>query len=298
MSEQTATTTNKPDLLDCDSLMLSSYLLHHRFEGDAVATASFLLEATSALPNAEAISAQFMGETDEKQPAKEEKSAAAAAAAAVVVDTSDLGNTLSDQHTISMTTPRGKFQMTLYEQGIRCINAKNQTLIVSPQAVERIVMFPKPEDCRATSKPSGGDMVLLCLHKETFTQFNDKTLTQVCFQLPKESPVKDDSSITWLHLLCSSLSNKQVAMVQNPKSPLGNRSRYAFKSHDEGNTSSTTAGMPYVQCYYGVKDGVLYPMQEGLLFFKYVLFVVCVCRCYCRVSHARSHILDFVIVII
>lgn len=271
MAEQTTeTTTNKPDLLDCDALMLSSYLLHHRFEGDAMKTAHFLLEATSTLPNAEEISAQLMGEQEVEEA--EEKNKEDVKEAALVEAASELGSALTEQCTVSMTTPRGKFQMTLYESGIRCVNVKNQVVLISPQAVERMVMFPKPEDCRSTAKPCG-DMVLLCLDKkDSSTQFNGKALTQLCLQLPKESPLKDDTSTSWLQVLCSSLSlnaKTQVAIVQNPKN-LKDRSRYAFKSHDEGTTSSTTAGMPYVQCYYGVKDGVLYPMQEGLLFFKCV----------------------------
>lgn len=252
------TTTTKPDLMDCDALMLSSYLLHHRFQGDAMATASFLLEATSTLPNAEEISAQLLGnEEEEEQQAKE--SAAS----------TDLGSALTNECTVSITAPRGKFQMTLYEQGIRFINSKNQVLTISPQAVQQLVLFPKPEDCRTTSKKPAGDMVLLCLQNDTTTLFNNKNLTQVCLQLPTEPP---SETSTWLHLFCSSLSlhpNKQVAIVVNPKTTNSNKSRqYSFQSHNEGTTSSTTAGMPFVQCYHGVNDGVLYPMQEGLLFFK------------------------------
>lgn len=282
MTEETTTTTATiiPDLLDCDALMLSSYLLHHRFDGDAMATATFLLEATSTLPNAEEISAHLMGtdqggEEDTKKPA-----------AAAIVNTDDLGNVLAEECTVSMTTPRGKFQMTLYEKGIRCVNAKNQILLVLPQYVERLVMFPKPEDCRATSKPSGGNMVLLCLDSISTLLFNDKALPQVCFQLPNKSP---NDTTSWIDLFCLSLSlsKKQVASVQNPKSRDENK-RHAFKSHDEGTTSSTTASMPFVQCYHGVKDGVLYPMQEGLLFFKYVCFDGHVRICFYSLTHSST----------
>jgi hypothetical protein len=53
-------------------------------------------------------------------------------------------------------------------------------------------------------------------------------------------------------------------------------SRYIFHSTTlEGttNSSSTTEGLPYVGCYKGFNDGALFPLREGLLFFKPPLFV-------------------------
>jgi hypothetical protein len=44
-----------------------------------------------------------------------------------------------------------------------------------------------------------------------------------------------------------------------------------FSSYQLSSQSSTTGGMPFVTCYHGVQDGVLFPMREGLLFYKYVL---------------------------
>jgi len=46
-----------------------------------------------------------------------------------------------------------------------------------------------------------------------------------------------------------------------------------FKSYQAPNISTTTSGMPFVSCYLGVNDGVLYPLQEGLLFFKPTRFL-------------------------
>ncbi|CAJ1951974.1 unnamed protein product [Cylindrotheca closterium] len=42
----------------------------------------------------------------------------------------------------------------------------------------------------------------------------------------------------------------------------------AFYSHIDIGTSTTTSGMPFVSCNRGVQDGVLYPLKQGLLFFK------------------------------
>jgi hypothetical protein len=277
----TAAATNKPDLLDCDPLMLSSYLLHHRFDGDAMATANFLLDATSTLPNAESLSAQkLLGSTTTNEEDEKINGMASAVSADTTTTTTafaDFGNALAPECAVSMTQPRGKFTMTIHENGIQFVNAKNQVVSILPGAVEYLVMFPKPEDCRATtmSKPSGGgDMVLLTFaNDDSVVSFNDKALPQVCFQMAREPPYHADET-TWLDLLWSSLSldKHQVAIVANPKFKTTRPSNgvYSFQSHDEGTTSSTTAGMPYVQCYHGVKDGVLFPMEQGLLFFKYV----------------------------
>jgi len=48
---------------------------------------------------------------------------------------------------------------------------------------------------------------------------------------------------------------------------------YAFRSDHNAAFSHTTGGMPFVKCYQGVNDGALYPLKEGLLFFKPPKFV-------------------------
>lgn len=113
--------------------------------------------------------------------------------------------------------------------------------------------------------------------------FHKKSLTQVCFALPSED---DLSKMTWIEVLCKSLAfqEKEVIMAQDCKG-------YTFEMFKEGNTSTTTGGMPFVQCYYGVKDGVLFPMKEGLLFFKNTtlgVFVHIVCISHIIVTHSLS----------
>jgi hypothetical protein len=224
-----------------------------------MATASFLLECTSTLPNAEAISAQLM--TEDNDDNKEEVTEKVETVNSPVIN---IGTVLTEACTVSMTTPRGKFQMSLYEGGIRFINAKGETIVIT--SAQRMVVFPKPEDCRRKSSCGAvNNMVLLCFDEvnNEVVLFQGKPLKQMCFQLPEEP----SNNTTWLTLeaMCSSLhiNRNDMIMAQNP-------SGYSFQSHTEGNTSTTTGGMPFVQCYYGVKDGVLFPMGEGLLFFKCV----------------------------
>lgn len=266
-----------PDLSVCDSLDLASYLLKHRFENDAMATTLFLLKCAETLPGAEAMSAQLLGNTNEnvEEEAKKEDQEPE-----TQVLEFDIGDALSEPLGASFTNPRGKLQLTFHKNGIHCKNVKDDQLIIASDSVERIIIFPKPEDCR-TASDKVGDMVLLCLSKkeQNAVSFKNKVLPQVCLQLPNIQPKllsKEDDETDWIELLVNSLHldpQHDVARVYNPILPLVKRGNgYTFESFDEGGTSTTTGGMPYVKCYKGVQDGALFPMEEGLLFFKPPMF--------------------------
>jgi hypothetical protein len=71
-----------------------------------------------------------------------------------------------------------------------------------------------------------------------------------------------DPTDAWGQLLHKALGGKLAQVLS------ANKNNHAFKSYQQPNTSTTTAGMPFVSCYLGVNDGVLYPLEEGLLFYK------------------------------
>jgi Histone chaperone Rttp106-like len=137
--------------------------------------------------------------------------------------------------------------------------------------------------------------------------FKGKRINYVCGSLPIEAPtrIQPPSSAhksalalptstqlndQYAAIFCESLgiSDKRIVRIHNPmfleehnrKSAAGTVDivkrmplKMEFKSHQESNTSSTTAGMPYVACYSGVNDGVLFPTKAGLLFYKPVQFI-------------------------
>ena len=79
----------------------------------------------------------------------------------------------------------------------------------------------------------------------------------------------NNNNIIWVH---SKMDNEQ----DEGNNSSHHHSRYIFHSTTlEGttNSSSTTEGLPYVGCYKGFNDGALFPLREGLLFFKPPLFV-------------------------
>ena len=152
-----------------------------------------------------------------------------------------------------------------------------------------------------------GNLVLLVLKKEEAdsVQFRGKSLKQICFQLPQSilpqsspsdgeesddgggmmvlEPVRErDIELEWVDLLGKTfgVQPEKVVLVSNSayltddgREERAYVGRYNFKSDETEGTSTTTAGMPYVKCYEGVNDGVLFPLEEGLLFFKPPKFV-------------------------
>lgn len=302
--------------------------------------ATFLLSCTSTLPNAEEISAQLLGGCDDDDDDEDEeiedangekrddsedtKQPAVASASIAAVAPQGAKSTLlqsiisSQPHPIVANTntdievscinPRGKFQLSLYKNGLVLTNPKKSNEEQIPISSDnmnnkQVIWFRKPEDYKkmkqfskngkGNNKGVPGHMVLICLEEEEGkgVMFRNKPLKQVCFQLPMyPSPSTvdgndgDNTQLTeenWWNGLTSSLfagskSGDSITRVhttiEKPEYMKGKSKSaggFVFKSEGEpGSGSTTTEGMPYVGCYHGFNDGALFPMKEGLLFFK------------------------------
>jgi hypothetical protein len=262
------------DLATCTSSALANYLIQHRFHSDPPQALSFLQAATKAVT----------------QHVKDQEAASESSQQRTI---EDLGAALlSTPLETSLITPRaGKFQIQLHERGLVATKlntnnaSPNNIQLVLPQgSVSHILLFPKPEDCKTIvannkkSKPPNAHLVLLRV--EPPLQFQNKSVNQVCFALSwnkAEGPTGPagetsgwkQATAAWRTLLSQSFggggggdkNNAVVAQVHpQPPSP--------FLSYQSSDQSTTTGGMPFVKCYHGVQDGVLYPLQEGLLFYK------------------------------
>jgi hypothetical protein len=277
-----------PNLAACTPETLFRWLLVNRFNNDEQAVQAFLTQAASTSSQARpaAVSSQ----------AKDGTPAPALSSSSLV----DLGESLIVKAVeVSCTTPRGKFQFDFCRQGIQCTDKKGNTMTIPAGAVEHCVIFPKPEDCQPVTRKNVvvTDQVLLVFNEDAMVTYKNsqKPLSQVCLALPADLPIwkkkhesddEDDDdddddgagldrTDQYTRLLAKSLSldmGTQIIRVANPAAPeqssMSTFWRYQFVSHQEQGTSTTTAGMPFVKCYAGVNDGVLYPLQEGLLFFK------------------------------
>jgi hypothetical protein len=267
-------------------------------QNDGMATTEFLLEGTSALPNAEAIAAHF---AESAEPDEDGVEGVKKEAVALVSSTSEgstptgskanqrnatLGKALYSPVKLSLTNPRGKFHVTFHAEGIHLTTIKNPIPLVIPAgSVRDIIVFPKPADCVPTCKTAKSPMMLLCFQDnsedETDGQvtFKDKPLSQLCFQVPTtvDKVLVDDESNkghnpteTWIRMICRSVRLERTKNVYEIHNPNGGKvtTQWSFKSYQDQNYASTASGMPYVNCYHGVQDGSLFPMKEGLLFFK------------------------------
>ncbi len=295
------------DLLSCQPEDLASHLLTHRFQNNAMDVASFLLTCTAALPNAEDISAQLMGgggddEDDGSAEAEDTESAAAAGTTKqeelstasnnnVTLDV--LGEPMASfSAQVSCINPRGRFLLSLHNNGLLLTNPKKEEeqITVTQDAVQNMIWFRKPEDYKSLKqlkegKPIPGHMVLLCL--EDGITFRNKALKQICFQLPSypapsaESTEDDHNEEDWYNGFSSLLSKtssitRVLAKMDKQSTNTAKRGGgYMFQAGEgaSGNTSSTTEGLPFVGCNKGFNNGALFPLREGLLFFKPPLFV-------------------------
>jgi hypothetical protein len=154
----------------------------------------------------------------------------------------------------------------------------------------------------AKQKKTGGNLVLLRLSSAISVPKHKSPTRQLCFALPADTKlgrpigpsllVQSSSSSSsssdttsddndndnnkqpteeWGKVLKQALGGRQQGTEEEQKESLVLaiiRPGIDFKSHQPNKSSSTTAGMPFVNCYLGVNDGVLYPLKEGLLFYK------------------------------
>ncbi len=297
------------DLLSCQPEDLASHLLTHRFQNNAMDVASFLLTCTAALPNAEEISAQLMGgagdDGDDGSAEAEDTESAAAAAGTTKQESSNdtasnnnvtldvLGEPMASfSAQVSCINPRGRFLLSLHNNGLSLTNPKKEEeqITVTQDAVQNMIWFRKPEDYKSLKqlkegKPIPGHMVLLCLGDGI--SFRNKALKQICFQLPSypapsaESTEDDHNEEDWYNGFSSLLSKTSSitrVLAKMDKQSTNNAKRgggYMFQAGEgaTGNTSSTTEGLPFVGCNKGFNNGALFPLREGLLFFKPPLFV-------------------------
>ena len=291
-SEEQKNVATMPNMETCTAKQLAEYLLKQRFNNDPNKTSAFLQETSKA------ISSVSGGTTT-------------TAGTAELVDSSlpaiDLGEPLlGEQLETSILVPRiGKFQIQFHKNGLLAKKVSDQSisLYVPSSNVKHVVIFAKPEDIRTicnvtkSKKPKAPNahMVLIQLSKPV--PFQNKEVHTVCFALswtkvdgptkPKllkeenngastekegrSSPGWEIATNEWRKsVLEHTFSNATFSQVcatpqQSQKQP--------FRSASDQGVSTTTANMPFVQCYHGVQDGILYPLEEGLLFFKPPKFI-------------------------
>ena len=175
------------------------------------------------------------------------------------------GNLLHTLSQIQCITPRGRFDVSIYEKGIILKNSKGDHCTVPPEIVSASVLFAKPDLYTRNIDDVKSKMLLLVLESEG-VKFKKGALHYLCFQAemkdmvslpaPNETTKSESTSVpapfpgpapaVYFPAICTSVSTTPIV-------PLG------FLS---------SKGLPFVQSYKGTQEGVLYPMTSGILFFK------------------------------
>ena len=283
---------------------LVDHLLMDRFHGDKAQTLVFLQQCQNVLEKEE--KGERLQRNIKQEPMEDETLSLHRE------PDQYLGEALLDEPVIvSAVSPRGKVSLQFYKGCLTATDVKTSTEVwrLSADQVAAVVVYPKPEDCKKALTKKSSDMVLLHVQGEPLTVRNQKKpVSQVAFALPTVLPVwkshrngdndviVQDATVAWNLVLEQTFQRRTSSAdeddVNNEKkkgtseassspSPLLLRVKHpevaapsAFTSYQEDRVSTTTGAMPFVSCYYGTKDGVLFPLKDGsLLFHKPPFFI-------------------------
>jgi hypothetical protein len=200
--------------------------------------------------------------------------------------------------------PRGRFTASLSSVGL-LLEGKQQNMFVPWSSVSHCACVPS----NATTKKEGEDLLALYLSEPI--KNGNKDIRSLLWNLSKSTGTKPLSAVyssssfegTESHVVTSlveQLVSKKIVLPQ----------RELFQS-------ILMQNKPYLRCYKGIQEGVLYPLKNGLLFVKPMLFIpaeevasltagrgggsgntryvdlqVCVLVCDCDMTHARIRLLS------
>lgn len=259
------------------------------------------------LPDLESISAQMTKETEEEaaiQKANDDLDLLGSKLNVIpnptLTTASEKSENTVEELEVSASSPRCKLKLCFHESGIVFSSPKDERITLQPTDVQHVIVFPKREDCPQPPKTNKegnfiiipGSYVLIILTPGS-VEFRNKKMEQICFQLPqhKSEPISNGENMTAQQLTKVCIDMFEQILVETIESCLHLHNRiyriynpkyhntemldtYVFRSDDGGAEKTIMNGaMPYIKCYSGVNDGVLYPMEQGLLFFKPPTFI-------------------------
>ena len=284
------------DLLTCSAKDLHSYLLTNRFDNDEEKTNAFLLEtiplsSISALQKSVETINNVLSETKNKIRMESHL-------ADELGDQEDHISTLEVQSRIA---PRGKFMMNTHTKGLSLFREfpnpeKNIHLILLRENIRYLILFPKPDDCRQNKKIVS-EMALFVLKEPipiligqyydnddeiqqkqsqqtpTISQPNQKKqkcVSQVCLQF------QPTDQTHFLEYKNEFMKWKEDFNTNVFTCYLDNSSNENVDDDDDDDDDkelvpyfeSENNQHPFVQCYHGINEGYLFPMMNGLLFFR------------------------------
>mmetsp|Transcript_7171 Transcript_7171/g.8236 ORF Transcript_7171/g.8236 Transcript_7171/m.8236 type:complete len:616 (-) Transcript_7171:77-1924(-) len=271
-------------LLEISAKDLVTYLLKNRFNNDTSLCSKFVTECALSLPDG--VVAEGLVDAKTSLPPPE---ILGEVLSSQVMKDGQVEETALESQVSCINPARFKSTLQCYTKGILFANPKGEHIFISGNmlAFNLIFVFPKPELCNQKSKGKKilpGRLILLPLKTSVaHPTIRNKELKQICFSLPTS---ESNEEKRWIESIQTSLSFEEtepsIVSVDYPsilKEKLKNgefaeahSNKYIFQSQSTA-ISSGQYKNPFAQCYFGINQGALFLLEEGLLFFKPPMFI-------------------------
>jgi hypothetical protein len=152
--------------------------------------------------------------------------------------------------------PRGKFEASLSESGL-FLNGNSGSCVVKWPQIDRIILLPNP----TPSKKDGEKFLFFLL--STPVAFKTKKQSILCWSLTNGGPSLQS------HYGPVHFTGKESEVVSGLTEALHSRPLCTPKR----TLFQTSTGQSFLRCYKGVQEGVLFPLEQGILFFKPSIFI-------------------------
>mmetsp|Transcript_4851 Transcript_4851/g.7382 ORF Transcript_4851/g.7382 Transcript_4851/m.7382 type:complete len:403 (+) Transcript_4851:51-1259(+) len=152
--------------------------------------------------------------------------------------------------------PRGRVDTTISDTGL-FMQTKTENCFIKWENVETSILLPSPNCAKKEGE------VLLFLHMRTPVVYKTKPLNIICWNLSNGG--KDyRAQFSLVHF-----TGKESVVVGGLVQALLGR------PHAKENAAlfQSSTGTSFLRCHKGVKEGVLFPLEVGILFFKPPLFL-------------------------
>lgn len=164
------------------------------------------------------------------------------------------GVNLLEKNDVQLYEPRGRMKLAITESHVS-IEGKQGTCLVPIQSVIHLISVPNS----TSAKKEGEELFAIILSEPV--SFNNKQLKQLLFNLSK-SPTQtitlsDGSSGLESDIIPSILAGITSLKIVKPQKEL-------FQSNIDTK--------PFLRCYKGTQEGALYPLKNGILFVKPMIF--------------------------
>lgn len=152
--------------------------------------------------------------------------------------------------------PRGKFEASFNETGLY-LTGNSGACVVHWAQIKHIILLPNP----TPSKKEGEKYLFLILSSPV--TFKTKNHFILCWSLPNGGPTLQAQygPVHFTGKASEVVSGLSEALYSHP---ICRPNRFRFQ---------TSTGQSFLRCYKGVQEGTLFPLEQGILFFKPSIFI-------------------------